>query len=92
MTIIASLTPGTCAPLPSRALSLDALLPVSESTLELVDAPGASKEVIYFHDRMPVVSVLRLPPDIITMEKRKMRTRIWPTLPTLPHLGSSLPD
>ena len=32
-------------------------LPLSESTLELVDAPGALKEVIYFRDRVPVVSV-----------------------------------
>ena len=57
MTIIASPNPGACAPLPIRALSLIALLPLSESTSELVDAPGALKEVSCCRDHMPVVSV-----------------------------------
>jgi len=55
--IIAHLNPGAGAPLLSRSISLDALLPVSESALELVDAPCALKEVIYFQDHLPEAAV-----------------------------------
>ena len=55
--IIAHLNPSAGAPLQSMSLSLDALLPVSETPLELVDAPCALKEVIYFQDHLPEAAV-----------------------------------
>jgi len=45
------------APLPSRTISLDALSPLSESALDLADAPLALKEVIYYHDYSPDAAI-----------------------------------